>query len=487
VIRAFSLDHGELTGKQPSGRQAEKLGLTERGAYLVVRVPAAYRDSGASVMQCLAHRPFRPASCVRYSTSTRDVDAGTYVARHPPAYYGVVGAVTWVSPPGSVSVYLMRFVGSLIMAAFVATAITALRRLAAPKVVAVGLAIAITPMVLFVSSTVNPSSPEITASIAFWVCGLVLISRAHEQVDDRLVTAVGIAGCVLALSRQLGPLWLALIVLTMLGVSNRVARQNLARSRRARIWAAAVGASFVAQLAWDVLAKPLDVSRSGHASVHLATAEIIRITTGQAFDRYWEMIGWFGWLDTPSPALTWVPWTFALAFLVIVAVLWTTRRQVAVLLSLTAATIVVPIVIESATYSDAGAPTWQGRYTLPLAVGVPILAAFALSSSERGRQLATRRLLVSVGAVLGVAQIIAFAQNLRRYTVGHYGDLQFWSHAKWSPPLPPIVVTVAFIIGVAAFMWWLLRIAPGEDALHREIAGQGDERLASTEKEEVTA
>jgi hypothetical protein len=94
---------------------------------------------------------------------------------------------------------------------------------------------------------------------------------------------------------------------------------------------------------------------------------------------------------------------------------------------------------------------------------------------------------VSIGAVLGVAQIIAFAQNLRRYTVGHYGDLQFWSHAKWSPPLPPIVVTVAFIIGVAAFMWWLLRIAPGEDALHREIAGQGDERLASTEKEEVTA
>jgi hypothetical protein len=487
VIRAYALDRGELTGKPPTKRQAQKLGLTDRGDYLVVRAPAAFRDSGASVMHCLAHRPFRPASCVKYSTSSRDVDAGTYVARHPPAYYGVVGAVTWVSPPGSVAVYLMRFVGSLIMAAFIATAITALRRLAAPKVVALGLAIAITPMVLFVSSTVNPSSPEIAAAIAFWVCGLVLISRAHEHVDDRLVTAVGIAGCVLALSRQLGPLWLALIALAMLAISNRVALQTLARSRRARIWGLAVGASFVAQLGWDVLAKPLDVSRSGHAPVHLATAEIIRITTGQTFYRYWEMIGWFGWLDTPSPALNWMSWTFALAFLVIIAVLWTTRRQVVVLLSLTAATIVVPIVIESATYSDAGAPTWQGRYTLPLAVGVPIVAAFALSSSERGRQLTTRRLVLSIGAVLGVAQIIAFAQNLRRYTVGHIGALQFWSHAKWSPPLPAIVITLAFIALIIAFEWWLLTVVPRSADGGDKDAPRRDERDLAPEREQVMA
>jgi len=486
VIRAFSLDHGELTGKPPSKRQARELGLTARGDYLIVRAPAAFRDSGSSVMHCLAHRPFRSAACVRYSTSSRDVDAGTYVARHPPVYYGIVGAVTWLAPPGSITVYLMRFVGTLIMGAFIATAITALQRSAAPKVLVLGLAIAITPMVLFVSSTVNPSSPEITASIAFWVCGLVLLSRAHEHVDDRLVTAVGIAGCVLVLSRQLGPLWLALIALVMLGMGNRVALHNLARSRRARIWAIAVGASFVTQLGWDLLAKPLDVSRSGHAHAHLATAEILRITTGQAFFRYWEMIGWFGWLDTPAPALTWVPWTFALAFLVLVAVLWTTRRQVAVLLSLIAATIVVPIAIESATFSDAGAATWQGRYTLPLAVGVPILAAFALSSSERGRQLATRRLLLSIGAVLGLAQIMAFAQNLRRYTVGHYGDVQFWSHARWSPPLPPIVVTIAFIMGVAAFMWWLLWVVPTERD-RRTRAQRSDERDASSEKQEIMA
>jgi hypothetical protein len=95
--------------------------------------------------------------------------------------------------------------------------------------------------------------------------------------------------------------------------------------------------------------------------------------------------------------------------------------------------------------------------------------------------------LVSVGAVLGVAQIIAFAQNLRRYTVGHYGDLQFWSHARWSPPVSPLVVTLAFIVIVAAFMWWLLWVVPREDELDHATTVRGDESLASSEKEEVTA
>jgi hypothetical protein len=247
-----------------------------------------------------------------------------------------------------------------------------------------------------------------------------------------------------------------------------------------------VAASSVAQLGWDVIVKPLDVSRSGHAPVNLATAEIIRITTGQAFDRYWEMIGWFGWLDTPTPALVRVPWTIVLGALVFVAILWTTRRQVLVLLGLVVATIVVPIVIESATYADAGSLTWQGRYTLPLAVGVPILAGVALSGSERGRQFATRRLMLCIGIVLGVAQIVAFAQNLRRYTVGYYGDLQFWRHARWSPPLPPLLVTISFIIAVAVFMWWLLWIVPNQAEGRPATARPTERRDHGSELETVT-
>jgi hypothetical protein len=485
LIRAIALDHGQLTGTTPTRRQVNELGLSDRGDYLIVRVPEIYANGGASAMHCLAHRPFRSAACLRFEGSTSDVDAGTYVARHPPAYYGAVGAVSWILPTGKVTLYAMRFVGSVITAAFIATAVTALRRLRSSRLVAVALAVAITPMVLFVSSSVNPSSPEIASGIAFWVCGLVLIWQARDRIDNRLVTATGIAGCVLVLSRQLGPLWLVFIVLAMIGVGNRDALRNLAGATWARAWGVAVAASAVVQLGWDVLAKPLDVSRSGHAPAHIPAAEIIRISLGQAFDRYWEMIGWFGWLDTPSPALVWVPWTLVLGALVFLAVLWATRRHVAVLLAVLAATIVVPVAIEGATYTDAGSLTWQGRYTLPFAVGVPILAGFTLSLSERGRQIANRRLVLCIGAALGVAQIIAFAQNLRRYTVGHYGVLQFWKHALWSPPLSPLLLTIAFIITTSAFMWWLLAIVPNGVERTELTAPESDPRHSRSGREVI--
>ena len=73
------------------------------------------------------------------------------------------------------------------------------------------------------------------------------------------------------------------------------------------------------------------------------------MSLGRTFDRFREMIGWFGWLDTPAPALSWVPWTVCLVMLVFAAVVWVTRRQVAVLIALLAATVAVPVIIESAT------------------------------------------------------------------------------------------------------------------------------------------
>ena len=71
----------------------------------------------------------------------------------------------------------MRLVSAVITAALLASAITAVHRSAAPLLLGVGLAVAVTPMVLFLGGLVNPSGPEIAAALAFWVCSLVLVSR----------------------------------------------------------------------------------------------------------------------------------------------------------------------------------------------------------------------------------------------------------------------------------------------------------------------
>jgi len=464
VVRAVALVHGQLTGDTDTARLREQIEVTPE--VLRVRIPEIDRDDDSG---CFAFQPNATAVCAHIEGSTRDVDALTSAGRHPPAYYGVVGLASWLYHPGPGSLYLMRFLSVLITAALVATTITALWRTALPRLVALGVLFAVTPMVLFVGSSVNPNGPEIAAAIALWICGLVLVSQASERVDGRLVTAAGIAGCVLALSRQLGPLWIVLIVGTIALFGGRQAIRIVARSNWARLWAAVVAVCCVAQIGWNVVVGSLGYTRPPHGATDVPTSEIARYTVGGSFDRYKQMIGTFGWLDTPSPAFTHVVWTLGVGFLVLVAFTWATRRRLWALLVVIALTVVVPLVLESAVYGDAGGPAWQGRYGLPLAVGVPIVAAMAIATSRRGRDLDSSRLYVSAAILVVVAHVLAFAQNLRRYTVGYDGEIQYWKHPVWSPPLSPLLITVAYTSLVTAFVaWYLFAVGAPERATEPE-------------------
>ena len=477
VIRAHALEHGQLTGNEPS-RQTKR---SEEQQVLVVRAPRIYRSATGTL--CFPFHRDTSASCEKFSGSTRDTNVATSSARHPPAYYGVVGVASWLFRPGAAVVYLMRFIGALIMGALVATAITALRRAPTPRLVAAGVLLAVTPMTLFVSGIVNPSVSEIAASLTLWVAGLVLVSGSHEQLDKRMITVVGIAGCVLALSRQLGPLWLGLIALTLLCMTSKRLLVNLARSNWARFWGALIVASAFAQVAWDVIAKPLEVPPQGPQRTHFGAAEVLRNTFGATWGRALEMIGSFGWLDTPSPALTWVPWIAAVGFVILLAVSWARRRDVVILIALLIAVIAVPALLESARYEDSGGYFWQGRYTLPLAVGIPILATIALASTEYGRQLATRRFMFAIGAVVSVAHVLAFAQNLRRYTVGYDGEIQYWRHAAWSPPVSSLLLTIAYTIVVIGFVWWVFASSTPVDRI--SFAGSV-QHMPHAERAEIT-
>jgi hypothetical protein len=71
--------------------------------------------------------------------------------------------------------------------------------------------------------------------------------------------------------------------------------------------------------------------------------------------------------------------------------------------------------------------------------------------------------------MLVVAHLLAFAQNLRRYTVGYDGAIQYWLHPQWSPPLSPLLLTVAYALVLTAFVGWVLGAA-GRSAKVRATA-----------------
>src|SRR5262245_7817038 len=216
VVRAVALAHGTLTGSEPRGRLPRPLRPVE-GDARVVQVPAIY---GSVVVPCFTRNIDLLAPCLRFTGPTRDADVVTYEALQPPAYYGVVGAASWLFSPGTATVYLMRLLSALMAGALLATAITALRWAHAPRLLGTGVVLAVTPMVLFLGGVVNPAGTEIAAAVAFWVCGLVLVSRAPERVEPVLVTGAGVAGVALALSRALGPVWVVLIAIAVLAVTS---------------------------------------------------------------------------------------------------------------------------------------------------------------------------------------------------------------------------------------------------------------------------
>ncbi len=449
VVRAASVARGELEGKPPRSKLLK--------GYTFVELPAIYGSSGRH-LNCFARKPNRDASCHTFTGSqTKTIRVITEAGHHPPAYYAVVGGISRIWPTAAGAVYLMRFVTVLITALFVAIAVRVLLRLTAPRVALVGLAAALTPMVLSFGAAVNPTALETAAAIATWACGLVLVSemRRGEAPARGLVIQLGVSAAALVLARQISMFWLALIALIFAALLGRNALQRLWRSTAARVWGAIVAGCAVAQLAWIVFANGLDLSVPIGFEPTLSNTDLARATVGRTGLFYFEMLGNLGWLDTGLPGLSYLLLTAALGALVLLAVAVGTRRYVVAMFATIMITVATPIALEAWQYREYGL-YWQGRYTLPIAVGVPLLAVFALQS-DTGRRAVLRGWFVpAVAGMLVVAQVLAFYQALRRWSVGENGPVFYWLDPKWTSIVPQFLLILAYATAFVAFVVWLL-------------------------------
>ena len=169
-----------------------------------------------------------------------------------------------------------------------------------------------------------------------------------------------------------------------------------------------------------------------------------------------EMIGVFGWLDTRIPAAVVVGWLVVLGIVLALALVTGRRRDLVVLAGLGVAAVAVPVALEVQGVSAVGF-IWQGRYSLPLAIGVPLLAARAIDIGH-GVTItapAQRRIALAVTATTAVGAGIAFYQALRRYTVGVSGPVLLWDDIRWQPPLPAWSVVAFGICAHLVMGWWL--------------------------------
>jgi hypothetical protein len=423
VVAAAAAVRGEVVGFTIDG---------PRSAFTAVHVPEVFA-SGTTYPVCFKYHPTVPASCAPHlSTSAKTVHIGTYVGRYPPLYYLITGlpSLLFVSKTG---IYLMRVMSSLLNAVLIALALLAVVRWSRRKLLLVGVMAAATPMAWFLGGMVNPSGFEICSAICLWTAGLVLVLEHPDRPPPGLVAVVALSAGLLSLARPISPVWVVLTSIALGILGGRRALLGLLGSRAARWSALPLAACGAFALWWISAEHALDLVPGFPVPSGESRLQLLGTVLAHDGVRVQQMVGVFGWNDTASPLLTYVAWLVIVGLLLVLAVWRAGAWRAGTLLSLLAAVVVVPLVLAYAEALRAGFVDGQGRYWLPLAVGVPLVSA-ALVERRTVPAWLFPRVVPVVAVGLGAASIAAFLWALRRYAVGVTGPVDFLV-GKWAPPV----------------------------------------------------
>ena len=459
VVKAQAVGHGQLTYEYTPSDQPSIGKAT---------APFAYQK-GMAASVCFLFYPARPASCAGpLPNSDRLVTVDTYVSRYPPLYYLLVGPASLVSSP-SVGLYLMRLFSAAVSAAFLASALVSALRMRSRPFLPLGVAVSVTPTAIYMASAVNPNGLEISSALCLWTAGLVYLCDGSPG-DLRLLTRVGLSAAVLVSMRGLSPLWLVLIGLALLALSSRARLRELARRASVRAWAGVLAAVSIVAIVWIVAQDTLRIGGFG-VPANWSLWHIVTDAASYTMEYLREMVNVFAPYPYPAPSSPAFVWGLVTVALLVLAMTSrgvqrpARRRATVVILALIVAVLVTPIVLDTISARTTGFE-WQGRYTLPLAVGIPILAAYALGNDERLTRPTTLRLTAGVITLALVAeQIHVFVWNLHRYMVGVNGPLDFLS-GSWQPPAPPGLLIAAFVaaVGTLGVMLYVRTVSAGQTA-----------------------
>jgi len=429
---------------------------------------------------CWAFQPSVPVACASTQPLSRTShELPTSSFNYPPWAFVLPGLASFAPSAGGYA-YLARMFNAAIPIALVAGSLIALRR--RRSVLASSALLGLTPIAWFTFGFVSPSAVAIGGGLALWT-GLI-VDRS------RLTTWLTVVGwAAVLLPRRDGPVWAAVIVLascllvserpfalwrrlapwarwTIIAVAplplvtpilNRTIDSNallpfaplaivvvelLARmyertastaARRALVGYSLIGAALAA----------IALVLVGPGDVH---AETVRIVVSNTGDHLRQLVGILGWLDTPVPAVAvFLFWAIAGGLALIAALEY--RRSALVYLAGLGAAVVIAWLLELGQSADYG-NYWQGRYTMPFAVGLPIVLAWRPAGTDWIGDRAASIVAWSGFAVSNVA----FLAAQQRWGVGVNGSWYPWDWDTWGAPVVPwlLVLVHAGATGVLA-------------------------------------
>ncbi len=363
---------------------------------------APYKVDGIPVddIKCLAFKPEASADCMSLQWAETPTYEDSTATNYPPLFHFLAGLPS-LFIHGLSGAYVMRIWMALICASLLALAGSILFDRYRNSFVVLGWALSITPMVLFVSATVNPSGLAVALGSLIWASGIVLIDADSESRKSLLYRILGFSALAFMLIRRDSLIWLLAIGGSLLAYKPRILKFEWSRSLRILVPAfGSVGV--LAIISWIV---PSWGSFSAGDSGRNRWASIPNDTYTYAK----QAVGWFGWLDTPLSDPLMLIALLVIGVFLLMGLIVSKKMETRALTAVATAVFLAPLVFAEFRY-----PYFQGRYYLPLAIGGFYLAGKSLGSTQVSERVKNRFIgLLSLGWA-GV-HVWSVVTNIKRY------------------------------------------------------------------------
>lgn len=419
-----------------AGGQWRASEVAENGRGMVVEVPQGLVDAASAQCQWLEYTGQDNCHPIR-ELGGGMVTVASSAGLYNPAWYAVVGVPTLVLD-GTSALYGMRMLTALICAVTVAAAAWSLGLTRPGRWTRFAFVASLTPVLVYSTILPGPNGPEIAAGILLWAAFLALFSRMHHGRDSVLLLLATMAAAGMAVMRTIGPMWLGLITLSVVAVVGLQRVAEVVRARPLR-WAIASGV-VTATVAWGawwsfnagLTAESPDLVPGVEQEFSLGTKPLAWTL---------QMVAAFPLRRETAHPVVYFSASLVILFLLVGGIVKARGRDKLVLVALVFLTVLIPIVMTVLTVSTQGL-IWQGRYALPWAVGIMIVAGIHL---DRGEFLAAER----GRPILLAGLLLATAQAASVWGVAH-GEISRASSAfddSWIT-LPPV------LLGLLGFLVW---------------------------------
>lgn len=345
------------------------------GRGYLIPVDASIATAAFEACDALSYTGPDNCTAVTEPDDAGDVDIASAAASYNPVWYAVTG-LTSRAFSGDQALYAMRITGMILVDLLLLGALTIGRSARNPMWMMGGIAIACTPILLYSSTVAAPNGATYAAGVLLWVSLLSLAEQPVPRPGTWL--GIGVGAAAIMVTHSTGVLFVPLVLLCAAPLLWR--RRSVLWDEHRRPLLCAAGSILIVGLgcvAWILTAGTND-PRTTDAS--LGTMPIKTAVIGPVL-WFLQSIATLAFRNEPAPIAAYVLGATAVASAILLGFRRAEPQRRLSMLLILGFSIVVPITLTWLAYSSQGA-AWQGRYSLPLTVGLVLLGAQALGNAE---------------------------------------------------------------------------------------------------------